>query len=166
VLLGGPKTEPARTIRRTEIAGTNTGGVLDSFLSLALLLPDEAGGFEREERMGVRVIADLVSSAGHFASHSGQAADIRATLKEGGRDTEASQDFEQLGGGFTGSIVKGKRNGGPSIRNAAFIDGGSKPGARWDANSVSQSTSGHNGNATQGSFDDFGHAYSRPMRYE
>jgi hypothetical protein len=107
--------------------------------------------------MGVRVVADLVSSAGHFASRGGQAADIRATLKEGGGDTEASQNFEQLAGGFAGSVVKGKRNGGSCIRSAAFVNRGSKPGARWDANGVGQSTGGHNGNATQGSFDDFGH---------
>src|SRR5580704_10850249 len=110
--------------------------------------------------MGVRVVADLVSSAGHFASRGGQAADIRATLKESGRNTEASQDFEQLGGGFAGSVVEGKRNSGSSIRSATFVNRGSKPGARRDANGVGQSTSGRDGNPTQGSFDDFGHVYA------
>ncbi len=52
----------------------------------------------------------------------------------------ASQDFEQLAGGFTGSVVKGEGDGGPGIGSPADRRG--KPGARRYANSVSQRSGG------------------------
>ena len=52
----------------------------------------------------------------------------------------AGQDFEQLGGGFAGSVVKGEGDGGPGIGSPANRRG--KPGTRRDAHGVSQRSGG------------------------
>ena len=95
--------------------------------------------------MGIGMIADFVTGGGYFARDRGQAADICAALKEGGRGTVASQDFEQFGGGFTGSIVESDGNSRPGISAAADRRG--EPGTRRDANSVSQCSRGDDGSA-------------------
>src|SRR5580704_12485815 len=115
---------------------------------------DESGGFERKEKVSVTVVADFMSGGGDFAGRAGQAADISAALKEGGRRVIAGKDFEQLGGGFTGSVVEGERNGGPGAGAAA--DRGNEPGTGRNANSVSQRACGCDGGRGNGGFEDAG----------
>src|ERR1700733_14674485 len=93
--------------------------------------------------MRVGVVADFVASGGDFASHTRQPADIGAGLKEAGGRAVLSQDFEQLGRGFTGAVVESEGDGRPGVSAAEYRR--SEPGERRDANRVSQRAGGNRG---------------------
>lgn len=80
------------------------------------------------------MVRDFMTAAEDFLGDGGEAADISAAHEEGGADTEAVEEVEQIDGGFAGAIIEGE--GEAFAVGVAAVDAGGEPVAAGGADGI------------------------------
>lgn len=105
--LGFAKAKPADSVGSAEPGRGLAGDIGKERLRPGKLLENERGPLEREIRMGIGVVADLMACFRNFAGQGGIRLGIFSYLEECGGNGVAGEDFEEEGGSRRWAIVKG-----------------------------------------------------------
>ncbi len=105
--LDAAQPKPAYSIRRPEPAGCDARRLRNYFLRALHFRLDEAGRLEREQRMRVGMVADLVTRRRDGGRHPRMALDIRPAQKERGRRPLFRQNLQQAERAGCGTVIEG-----------------------------------------------------------